>query len=289
MVKKTANKKLIFIDTKEKQLEIKRDFQDLFLSTFKKPISDKQWQHFYLNVPFGQTISFVYYDNDIMVAHGGLIPQRLISKRGEKVEYFLQTAIMVREKYQNLLLFKELMDAIDSYVAGSGSFVVAFPNKNTYLPFVKMLRWKMVLEYDIKQYSLKEGEPGNIQIGSGYDLPYEIDKNETFMRWRSDLNNMQVLKEEDFEMVYKDYDGSLEILDIYLKDQSIRIPTCDVMRKIGYRKVNIAGCFAHQVSFKDLFLVGTVGITQRMCFYPFNHEKYRYEDIKPSLLLSDVF
>lgn len=276
-------------DTTAKQLKIKKDFQGLFQESFDMSMSDYQWEHFYLKAPFGQTISFVYYFDNTMVAHGGLVPQQLISENGETFDYFLQTAVMVKKGYKNLALFKELMDSIGTYINNCKSFTIAFPNKQTYLPFVKMLGWKMVREYSIGQYELKEGYLEDMQKYDKGDFQYEIYKNEAFMNWRRELNGFKLLREDKFELIYKDYEGSFEILDISLKDKGFSIPIGDIMRKFEYQRANIPQCFSHYIFFKDLFFTKTIGIPQRMCFYPLLHKRCKYEEIKPSLLLSDVF
>jgi len=289
MVDNAVKMKFIMIDTREKQLDIKKDFQDLFLDAFKKPMSDVQWEHFYINCPVGQTISFVCYDGALMVAHGGLIPQRLLSKSGEKIDYFLQTAIMVREKYQTLVLFKELLDRMTDYVTNHRSFVVAYPNKNTYLPFVKMLGWRMVRQYDIGQYVVKEGAVTEEKIGEQSDFEYEINKDAQFIRWRGESNGSKSLKTADFEIIYKDYYGSLEILDVSVSGKDIRIQVCDILKQLGCNSVNVAECFLGLITLDGLAFNKKVGIPQRMCFYPAEYDECRYDRIRPSLLISDVF
>lgn len=282
--------KRIILDTEKKQLEHKQDFQDLFSEVFERPMADEQWKHFYINAPMGTTISFVYYHNSNMVAHGGLIPQRLISKNNDRIDYFLQTAVMVRKDYQNLILFKELMDTIDSYVTDRGTFSLAFPNKRTYLPFVKMLGWRLVREYSIRQYKRGTGPLGKTEEPAAEPVfQYEIYKNEPFINWRREPNKFQFLRTADFELIYKDYEGSFEILDVSLKKKGFYIPALDVMEKCGYGSINIAGCFSGLFLLEGLAFEKTVGIPQRMCLYPSMYEKIKYEGIKPSLLLSDVF
>jgi hypothetical protein len=289
MAGNTIKREVEVIGTREGQAAIKNDFQDLFLEAFKKPLPDAEWEHFYLNCPFGQTVSFVCYDGDAMIAHGGLIPQQLVSNDRGKINYFLQTAIMVRERYQTLFWFKDLLDNMASYLEGHGSFAVAYPNNNTYLPFVRMLGWRMVREYSINQYILMDGLPADEKIGEVRGFKYDINKSEQFMRWRGEINCLKRLKTDDFEIDYKEYAGSMELLDVLVLKDGFRIPVPRIMKQLKYNSVNIAGCFSGLVSIKGLSLIGTVGIPQRMCFYPAEHKGCRYEEIRPSLLISDVF
>jgi len=292
MVGKAEEMEFRLIDTKVKQKEIEEDFRDLFQEAFEKPISPRQWRHYYLDCPLGPTVSFVYYKDGIMTAHGGLIPQQLVSSDGKRVDYFLQTAIMVRKKYQTLLLFKDLLDTMGEYVVNRKSFAVAFPNHNTYLPFVKMLGWRMVREYMIEQYEVKAGVSAQSEVGAeaaAASFTYELYRDGSFMKWRSALNAAKTIISAGQEITYKEYEGNLEILDLNVTKDGSQVDMSGLMTRLKYDRVNIAGCFRSRVSLKNLILKGTVGIPQRMCFYPARKDQCVYEQIKPSLLISDVF
>lgn len=276
-------------DTRARLLEIKQDIQELFLEVFERPFTDKEWEHFYLNNPAGQTISFFCYNGKELVAHGGIIPQQLFAHTKEIIPYFLQTGIMVRKKYQTLVLFKELMDAIHSYIEKKNTFVIAFPNDKTYLPFVKMLGWTCVKQFAIGHYEYNAGASFQESSDNNTEYLFEIHKTPEFLRWRGELNGLQEVKTREFDMEYKDYQGSFEILDLKVYQQGWRIPLSDMVRQRGYKTANIPECFLPFLSLKDMGSCGTVSIMQRMCFYPFSYNKCRYDRIRPTLLLSDVF
>ncbi len=291
MIIKGDNIRLIVADSQEKQLEIKNDFQDLFKNVFDKDINDVKWMHYYVNNQLGVTVSFAMYDEDIMVGHGGIIPQRLKSKGGNRVNYFLQTAVMFRKEYQNLALFKELMDTISNYVKKNKTFVLAFPNAKSYLPFVKLLGWKLVTEYSIKQFSMdKKNQSLDVDCSeAGTDYTYEIEKSEDFKKWRGELNNLRTMETGEFSLIYKEYEGNLEILDISIYAKDTLIPASQITERLGYRKVNIPECFFDVLSLDHLAFSATVGIPQKMCFWPAQFGGLQYREIKPSMLLSDIF
>ena len=282
---------LFIADTMEKQLKIKSDFQNLFLHVFQKSLDGIQWEHFYLNCPYGQTVSFVYYHKNIMIAHGGLIPQKLLSREGREYDYYLQTAIMIEEEHRNLHIFKKLMDEIHQYVVERNAFDLAFPNDKSYLPFIKLLEWQNVMEYNIYQYVLTDDCASLDQYykDTERDFTYSLNLDDEFLKWRGELNHLKVFEEEGCKVVYKDYEGALELLDVSVRKRGIRVSVSEITDSLGYSKVNIPECFFNMLDLKGLSLLGTVGIPQRMCLFPSSIDRVEYKEIKPSLLLSDVF
>ena len=283
---------LFIADTMEKQLKIKSDFQDLFLQVFQKSLDDIQWEHFYLNCPYGQTVSFACYSEDSMIAHGGLIPQQLISSEGRRVDYYLQTAVMVRKEFQNLVLFKNLMDNMGRYTEESRRFSLAFPNKNTFMPFVKMLGWKHVREYSVMQFKVVDGN--NTYSTGSLDreherFEYDLDIDHRFISWRGELNKLSDLVNNKYKIIFKDYEGSLEVMYASLYHKGSCVPISRIAAEYGFDRVNIPECYFEIISQENLQKEKEVGITQKMCFYPFQVSTVSYESIRPSLLLSDVF
>lgn len=126
--------------------------QKLFASVFGRKFTDAEWDHYYLNCPYGTATAFACFDKEVLVGFGGVIPQRLFDRAGNSYDYYLQTAIMIKKEYQNLVLFDQLMQSIHAYVCDRNSFVVAFPNDNTFLPFTKMFGWVLAEQYEIHQY-----------------------------------------------------------------------------------------------------------------------------------------
>lgn len=284
-----AVKEFEIVSSAARQREIKPLFQKLFVNAFGRPISDREWEHYYLNCPLGTTVSFAGYEAGEMIAHGGLIPQRLTTARGEAIDYYLQTAIMVDDKHRTLVLFKDLLDAMGSFVSDKGRFSLAYPNKNTFMPFVKLLGWKLVVEYDIKRYLRGEGadDAAAGPFVSGRDS--WLLRDDQFMKWRGELNGMRSVRTDEYELIYKDYEGSLEMLDLKTLKSGLRLDAHDIMSALGFDRVNIPDFMLGCVSLKGLKFDKTVGIRQRMCVYPRENDMCRYEGIMPSLLLSDVF
>ena len=61
------------------------------------------------------------------------------------------------------------------------------------------------------------------------------------------------------------------------------------MTSLGFKKINIPECFLGRGILSGLSFEGQVGIPQRLCVYPAENADIDYRQIRPSLLLSDVF
>ncbi len=263
----------------------------MFNRVFGKQLSDETWGHYYLNSPYGTSAVFAAYSGKEIIAHGGLIPQKLVSRDGEEYDYYLQTAIMVEKEHRDLHVFKKLMDEIHQYVMERKVFVMAFPNDQSFMPFVKLLKWRNVREYNIYQYVLADDGalPDQNYKDTEYDFTHLLDQDDEFMKWRGELNHLKIIEKDGCKVVYKDYDGALELLDVSARKRGIKISVRKITDSLGYSKVNIPECFFNMLDLKGLSLEGAVGIPQRMCLYPFSIDSVEYKGIKPSLLLSDVF
>lgn len=264
-------------------LKIKDQSQALFRNVFGRPMTDKAWEHYYLNSPYGTATVCGITEDGKMVAHGGIIPQKLVSTDGKEISYYLQTAVMVDEAHRNLMFFKKLMDTIHKYVLERNRFVIAFPNDSSYAPFIKLLRWELVTEFSIDQYV--EGVWDGADRKMAPEHRYNLSLDEQFLKWRGEINNLKVIATTQNKVVYKDYEGALEIL--YASGADIEYKR--LMSSLGYEKINIPNCFISCGRLEGLKRDRDVGIPQRFCIYPAANRQINYADIKPSLLLSDVF
>lgn len=282
---------IIRTEGRQQLLSLKDDAQDLFKRVFGKQMSDEAWRHYYLDSPFGTSTVFVSYSGRDIIAHGGLIPQKLISRGGKEYDYYLQTAIMIEKEHRNLHIFKKLMDEIHKHISERGVFDLAFPNDQSYLPLIKLLEWQNVREYNIYQFVLGDDCSTSVQSyqDTEQDFTYFLNLDEEFLRWRGEMNHLSIFEEEGCKVIYKDYEGALEFLDVSVLKKGVRISVSKIADSLGYSKVNIPECFFNMLDLKGLSLVGTVGIPQRMCVFPSNIDSVEYKGIKPSLLLSDVF
>ena len=287
----TQTMEIIRVEGEQQLLNLKEDVQALFNSVFGKQLSDETWGHHYLNSPDGTSAVFAAYSGKDIIAHGGLIPQKLVLRDGEEYDYYLQTAIMIEKEHRNLHNFKKLMDEIHQYVMEREAFVLAFPNDQSFMSFVKLLEWRNVREYNIYQYILADHCASSDQYDKDteHDFTHYLNLNDEFLKWRGELNHMKIFEEEGCKVVYKDYEGALELLDVSVRKRGIRVSVSEITDSLGYSKVNIPECFFNMLDLKGLSLVGTVGIPQRMCLFPSSIDRVEYKEIKPSLLLSDVF
>ena len=131
---------------------IKFDVQILFLEVFKRRLTDQLWGHFYENGPYGCATAISVSKGSSLVGFVGLLPQKLISTSGKEFDYFLQTGLMIKSNYRDLHLFTMLMHRVHSIVDDKKQFVMAFPNKTAILPFRRILNWRQLYQFHIRQY-----------------------------------------------------------------------------------------------------------------------------------------
>jgi hypothetical protein len=147
------------------------------------------------------------------------------------------------------------------------------------------------MEYNIYQYVLTSDYVSSDQYykDTEHDFTYSLNLDDEFLKWRGELNHLEIFEEEGCKVVYKDYKGTLELLDVSVRKRGLRVSASKITDSLGYSKVNIPECFFDMLDLKGLSLVGTVGVPQRMCVFPFSLDRVEYKKIKPSLLLSDIF
>ena len=275
------------LDTVNKLTAVKTGLQLLFLDVFRKPLTDAAWEHYYLNGPYGIATSFVVSSEGRLVAHGGVIPQQLVSPSGKIQRYFLQTGVMVAPQFRTLHIFQKLIDTIDAYVENQQTFVMAFPNQQSFSPLIRMMMWKQIRESGIRQYGVSNDGQGAasslIEWFDDYECRLILDRK--FLEWRSELNHMKVIQHGGAQIIYKDYEGSLEILDVQGRGFSFR----ELAAELRYQSINIAECFLSSGTLEGLTYRQNIGIQQRMCVYPEQIAGMNYQGIQPSILLSDVF
>lgn len=281
-----AETNITILDNPSQLRSNQANIQALYANAFNNTLSDDSWRHFYLQAPLGCAKSFVCYVDNTLIAHGGIIPQQLSSVTGQTYDYFLQTAIMIEKRYRNLSVFCALLNAIQQYVDERDTFVLAFPNDNSYLPFTKILKWRPIREYSIQQYKLnKDSAQNESRDSSQIDFDWQLHLDARFLKWRSELNDMRRYEKKHNFIFYKEYNGALDLLDMTGENVSFM----EVMVDLNYKYINIPECFLPYGSTSGLTYMQDVGIRQRMCVYPANNSTVYYQTIKPSLLLSDVF
>jgi hypothetical protein len=273
------------IDSREGLIEIKSGMQALFSAIFGKEFSDSYWEHIYLNSPYGVSTAFIAEnEKKEVVASVGIIPQQLIDSKKQPISFYLQSGLMIHQDYQNLILFNDLMQAVHNFINEKNTFDLAFPNHQSFGPFVKMLKWKHIRDYDIFQYQVKEGADSTIEY-STENFNYELDLNDGFLKWRGEINQMQKIVTDEYQVIYKKFEDAMEILDISGK----QVPIAKIALDNGFQNVNIPDCFLEAIHSEGLEKQNKVGIEQRMCIYPNNYSNLDYNKIRPLLLLSDVF
>ena len=77
---------------------------------------------------------------------------KTLTDHGKEFDYFLQTGLMIKSNYRDLHLFTMLMHRVHSIVDDKKQFVMAFPNKTAILPFRRILNWRQLYQFHIRQY-----------------------------------------------------------------------------------------------------------------------------------------
>jgi len=175
---------------------------DLFKQVFKREMSLEFWRWRFVNNPFGKAVIRLSFDASKLVGHYAVIPMN-VQVQGKSTKAALSMTTMVHQDYRGSGIFTNL--AQESYKAAAErgtEFVFAFPNENSYYPFIKMLGWKgfgkmSILEKDVEtNYTENASEIDVHQIerfDSRIDLlwdkvkqryPVIVPRTRQFLNWR---------------------------------------------------------------------------------------------------------
>lgn len=195
---------------------------DLFKQVFGKEMSLSFWRWRFADNPFGKAIIKLSFDGDTLIGHYAVIPME-VQVQGKLTKAAFSMTTMVHQDYRDSQIFVRLARETYKAAAETGAqFVYAFPNGNSYFPFVKMLGWRglgtvSILEKPVKNEGIGRASGFNIKrierFDSSIDLLWEglkpkypviVPRNSQFLNWRfvqnPDINYAKYVFANDGEL-----------------------------------------------------------------------------------------
>lgn len=128
------------------------------------------FKHWYIDNPFGRTISFNAFDGDKMVAHYVCVAKKMMIE-GRVVDGILSMATVTHPNYRGRGLFKTLAKKTYDSARDSGyEFVIGVANANSFPGFMKYFPFQFVSQLDFKVgYGRKVIADGNKTYSGFWD------------------------------------------------------------------------------------------------------------------------
>jgi len=272
----------------------------LFSSCFNENLDYKHWKEFFLGSPFGSSVGVSGYVDGTLVGFYGLIPQRLMRQASKDLEYFLGVSLMIHPDHRGTAFFDLLEAAFATARRTSSLFILGFPNANSYLPLVRLLNWRLLLEteffeIDILRPSSMVNSNNDVNThlisiqntSSQWGVPYQ---DEAYMKWRSYRNAYSIVPlVMGCDVVYKIIEpNTLDMMDVRIgATQEI---TLGSLLKLALQnncdKIVLTGYHADILGVDKSFLKPRSEYRLRLCVFPIRE---MVPPIHLSLLMSDVF
>ena len=262
----------ILLKEEEKE-KIQDKFFVFFNSVYKKKLTSIEWTHQFLNSPYNDSPLFIAFNNDKIVVSALMIKQKI--KVHDKIfSYYLFTTSAILEAYRVKGIYAELLKLQKEYALKNKSdFIFAFPNKLA-LPVLKLFGGFKPLE----KINLVETFFHNIDFKKSNNT-FILDKNS--LKWRFEHKEYGFFKINKNVCVYKYFNSKIDILEIY-DERSFPV---DVENELNFQKHDkfiipefYVKDLSKNIKYDSIFPT----------YYAFNKE-VNYNNIKPSLLMSDVF
>ena len=197
------------IEEKDLKIKHKESFFKLFSKSFERDLSQREWEHLFINSPYGNSILILGLHENEVVGSTNLIPQKLIIQ-GKCYEYYLLATSAVDEEFRSEGVYlKILAKAKDVLISGSKEFLLAFPNKKAYPLLIKLLQFIALEKREIATLasehfnSFKFADPLN-------SLFFEP----SFMNWRLEHKDYFLSERENNLLICKDYEKSIDVLEV---------------------------------------------------------------------------
>ena len=261
------------VTSAESKQALKNDFQVFFKDVYEQDLDDNNWEHQFLHSPYEDSALFLAFDTNRIVGSALMIPQKYQTKTCSG-SYYLWTTSAVSKAYRSKGVYAELLAMQREYTAkNKKDFIFAFPNKLAY-PAVKLFGgFKDLYKTNLVETSIDMLDLKNIENS------LVIDKD--FFQWRFEHKDYLFYVIEDYIIISKKFENTLDILALYrkkdLESLSIEIEKSKIPKDI----ITMASFLKDNATFKTLdTLSGT--------YYPINKD-IDYNTIKLNLLMSDVF
>ena len=142
--------KKILISNKKELVCYKAAILELFEKAFSRKLSILEWEWAYIDNPNGEPVVSLYFHDNELIGHYGIIPIRLKVSDSEFLIAGLSMTTMVERRYRKYGVFVSQAKEVYSEATKLGySLVYGFPNKNSAPGFMKRLDWVLDKSYVI--------------------------------------------------------------------------------------------------------------------------------------------
>ena len=217
-------------------------------------------------------------DNGDIVGHNAFIINNYQYK-GNKITVALSSAGMVDAgKVKTPGLFLQLIkESIKDYI---GDLVIAFPNKNADVFWTRILKYRTLTE---NYYYIT---PETLNMAFDEEVHFDWKRTEDFIDFRSKKNwknTYEYITIGDFELIYKEYKGNIELFHINKISQDLVKAISQIFAK-GFTRANIISIYG-----KELMEAGFVLSKHNNFVMEWQNKKYEGESFECQMIDSDIF
>lgn len=270
------------------------DVDRLFQRVFGYCPDRKAWSRFYFVNPYGDAIVALGWSGELLVGHQALVPHAITDSSGREYRYYLAMSLMLHPDHRGFPAFYRLVATTTAAARQEGaSFLLGFPNSNSYALFQRAFGWKTLLETELYNwYPATSVDPPRSVVSLPYfRLTDEAGppRDETYRCWRS----LELLYDAEringrLAVIYKiERDGTLTLLDA-LTDapQHTADDLAALLTYTDARRVRMTGVHARMIGLDPSSMERHTDYRLRMCYAPIMADP---PPLRFSLLLSDVF
>lgn len=272
------------------------DVAALFRTCFNRELDRRRWAQYYFQNPYGAPIVTLGYHHDgRLIAHSGMIPQKLLASDGSEYDYCLSISLMVDPHHREgfTTFYKLFKAATEAAREREVPFLLAFPNANSYLLLKHGFAWRDLVESKLYDWqpdrALKPATSvvplERFRLGDEIGHPFD----DTYRQWRSYACAYRAeLVNDRMAIIYKLLDdGILTVLDVQTEQPEAGAHDLGALvAHTGAAKVRMCGVHAQAAGFDVATLAQHGDYRLRLCYAPLTNDP---PPMRFSLLLSDVF
>lgn len=245
------------IDKAELLIEHKDQIFSLFQKCFAREIDSKLWEWLYIQNPIDTPVVSLAFESHRLIGHYGFIATKLNHYRA-----FVSITLMIDPSINNPWIFPSMFKNALELLNKKADILIAFPNKNSYPLFTKMLKWKIIPTF-IAQVDTHTFDQNVSKI--------QIDTTPSdFLHWRLTKPSSNYYFEDG--MIFKSY-----------KSKEI-----DVVYSLPHTSLKSYGGF-YNILTKDPALIPKKVFDYPFVYHIIDQNPTSSLSIKPDLLMSDVF
>lgn len=244
-------------DNPEHLLQFQEQIFLLFKKCFLRDMDIKLWKWLYFQNPVNTPVISLAFVNNTLVGHYAFVASKLNSFRA-----YTSITLMIDPSIQNPWIFLGMMQNALNLLQSKTDIVLAFPNKNSFPLFTKMLKWNLIPTFiaQVDTFTFKE-----------YQHKIHLDTNDSdFLRWRlSKPNNQYFYLDKTIAKIYQKTE-----IDVVFSASNTHLAQSE-------KKYNILT--------NETSLIDKKTLDYPFVYYVTNQKLNKTLDIKPDLLMSDVF